>query len=427
MANWQRTLRVLWVVQFLTTMAMNLGLVFVPFYLADDPVLRVEDPSARAIYTGLILAGPFFTTILSTPIWGWVADRTGPKRQVVRACLGLGITQILMAVARSPDQMVAIRILQGMLSGVLAACLGLVAVVTPESQHGRAIAILQSATPAGQIFGPVFGGALAAHLGFRPTYALLGSVILSTALLSWLSLSQEGFEPIASANPIFALWKSTRAALANPVLRQALATLAGRQFAFTAAQGVFAIYAGNVITRWVADAGASSAWWNSRIGFTAVAMMTTGLASVFSSPWWGRLHDREVPFLVSAGLIILSASMMAHFAIPRWSTILLARAGVGIGIASLATLQFAVIVKQGRSDQRGQLMGVATAFTHIGNLAGFVSGGVIASRWSESCNFGLAAGVFLLLGIAALRRDLFSRKNSARLTMKSRVSACILK
>src|SRR5215218_490468 len=128
---WRRTLRVLWLVQFLTTLAMNLGLTFVPFFLAEDPVLHVRDESARALYTGLILGGPFITTIIFTPLWGWVADRTGPKRQVVRACFGLGATQLLMAMAQSPDQMVLIRMLQGMLSGVLAAALGLVAVVTP--------------------------------------------------------------------------------------------------------------------------------------------------------------------------------------------------------------------------------------------------------------------------------------------------------
>src|SRR5947209_6178756 len=139
MEGWRRTLRVLWLVQFLTTLAMNLGLTFVPFFLAEDPVLRVDGESARAVYTGLILAGPFFTTIIFTPIWGWVADRSGPKRQVVRACLGLGVTQLLMAVAQSPAQMVAIRMLQGMLSGVLAACLGLLAVVTPKARQGEAI------------------------------------------------------------------------------------------------------------------------------------------------------------------------------------------------------------------------------------------------------------------------------------------------
>src|SRR5262245_48453286 len=180
MEVWQRTLRVLWLVQFLTTLAMNLGLTFVPFFLSEDPVLAVRDESLRALYTGLILAGPFFTTIICTPLWGWVADRSGPKRQVVRACFGLGVTQLLMAVAQSPDQMVAIRMLQGMISGVQAAALALVAVVTPGEQQGKAIAVLQSATPAGQILGPVLGGVLATSFGFRFTYALLGGIIVLT-------------------------------------------------------------------------------------------------------------------------------------------------------------------------------------------------------------------------------------------------------
>src|SRR5437763_13547426 len=123
---------------------MNLGLTFVPFFLADDPVLAVRDESARAVYTGLILAGPFSTTILFTPLWGWVADRSGPKRQVIRACFGLGVTQLLMALAWSADQLVVIRMIQGAVSGVLAASLALVAVVTPKDKIGRAVASLQS-------------------------------------------------------------------------------------------------------------------------------------------------------------------------------------------------------------------------------------------------------------------------------------------
>jgi MFS transporter, DHA1 family, multidrug resistance protein len=206
MEVWQRTLRVLWLVQFLTTLAMNLGLTFIPFYLADDPVFRVHDESQRLLYTGLILAGPFFTTILFTPIWGWVADRTGPKRQVVRACFGLGITQLLMAAAQSPEQLIAVRLLQGMVSGVLAAALGLLAVVAPQERQGGAIAALQSATPAGQIFGPVLGAAMAAALGFRTTYLLLGGVIVLTGVLSWRLLRQDGFVPTESPNA----WRAWR-------------------------------------------------------------------------------------------------------------------------------------------------------------------------------------------------------------------------
>lgn len=414
METWQRTLRVLWLVQFLTTLAMNLGLTFVPFFLADDPVLAVRDESARAIYTGLILAGPFFTTIVFTPLWGWVADRTGPKRQVVRACLGLGLTQLLMALAWSADQMVVIRMVQGAVSGVLAASLGLVAVVTPRDKIGRAVASLQSATPAGQILGPLIGGVLAATLGFRATYALLGVLILLTGVLSWLLLRQDGFVPTSSANPFVGLYRAAREALARAPMRQAMAVLVGGQFAFTVAQGVFAIYAGKLIVAWVDEYGITPSWWNSGVGFTAIAATVTGLASVLSSPWWGRLHDRRVPFLTPLGAAVLGASMLVLFAWPPWWTVLLARVGVGFGVAAVSTLQFAVVSAGSRAQERGQMMGLATALNHAGNLIGFVLGGLLAAWWGEAGNFALAAAAYALVVAAATRLELRNRQTIAK-------------
>lgn len=410
---WRRTLRVLWLVQFLTTLAMNLGLTFVPFYLAEDPVLRVEDDSARILYTGLILAGPFFTTIIFTPLWGWVADRTGPKRQVVRACLGLGVTQLLMAAAQSADQLVAIRLLQGMVSGVLAASLGLLAIVTPPGEQGKAVASLQSATLAGQIFGPVLGGLLAEAFGFRATYLLLGGTILLTAVASWGLLRQDGFVPTSSPNPFVGLWRAGRRALAQPRLRQALGILVAGQFAFTVAQGVFAIYAGKVIAEWAATTGAAPAWRNSGVGFTAIAMALTAVASVATSAWWGRLHDRRVPFLTATGAALLVASMLLLAGWPPWWAVLLARVGVGVGVVAVAPLQFAVVTGSVPPDERGQLMGLATALSQVGNLAGFVLGGVLATWWTEAGNFALAAGAYAVILVAALRLELRTRRTPA--------------
>lgn|GEM_PF-3818209 len=410
MEEWRRTIRVLWMVQFLTTLAMNLGLTFVPFFLVQDPVLQVRDESARLVYTGLILAGPFFTSIVFTPLWGWVADRTGPKQQVVRACLGLGLTQLLMAVAQTPDQLVAIRILQGMLSGVLAACLGLAAVVAPPEYQGRAVATLQSATPAGQLCAPIFGGVLAATVGFRSTYVILGTLILLTGLLSAILLRQTGFVPTRTPNPFRSLSLAGRRAFAHPVLRQALVILLLGQFAFTMAQGVFAIFAGEVIDAWTAAAGAKPMWWNSAIGFTALAMTLTALAGFVSARAWGGLHDKRVPFLTPVGAFILVCSMLVLAAIPTWWAILIARVGIGVGSGAMFTLQFAVVAARVAPDQRGQLMGLATAISQVGNLTGFVLSGVLAAQWTAPGNFALAACVYGGVMLAALRLEFSARR-----------------
>ncbi len=183
--SWRSVLAILWIVQFLVTMATTLGLTFVPFFLEKDPILAVTSNEERLFYTSLILAGPFFTTLIATPFWGWMGDRTGHKKQVLRAIIGLGITQLLMGFATSPLQLVLIRMVQGMVSGVVAANLGMLSAMTPPEHQGRAISILQSSNMVGLVLGPMIGGGLAYALGFRPVYWLIGSVILLTALLSW--------------------------------------------------------------------------------------------------------------------------------------------------------------------------------------------------------------------------------------------------
>src|SRR5262245_2102772 len=384
MDDWRRTARILWAVQFLTTAAMNLGLTFMPFVLRDDALLGVTDEATRTLYIGLVLAGPFVTTILFTPLWGWVADRTGPKQQVVRACLGLGLTQLLIAVAQTPDQVVAVRMLQGVVSGVLAACLGLASATTPLEHKGRVMAFIHSATPAGQILGPLAGALLAQAVGFRGTYLVLGSLIVLTGVLSWLLLRVERFTPTESANPFVGLYQAGRRALAVPGLRQAFGLLVAGQFAFTVAQGVFAIYAGKLIDGWVARTGAEPAWWNSGEGFTAIAFAVTALANAVCAPWWGRLHDQGVPFLTAIGATALGLSLLTLVAWPPWWVVLLSRIGVGVGIGATAALPFAVISRGSGPEERGQLMGLATAITQVGNLAGFLLGGVLAGWWTEA-------------------------------------------
>lgn len=413
MEPWQGTLRVLWLVQFLTTMAMNLGLTFVPFFLAEDPILRVEDESARVLYTGLIFAGPFFTTIFFTPFWGWVADRTGPKRQVVRACFGLAATQLLMAAARSPEQMVVIRLVQGMVSGVLAACLGLAALVAPQDRHGAAIATVQSATPVGQIFGPAFGGLLATFVGFRATYVVLGSLILVTGLIAWRLLRQDGFVPTESPNPFRALYQSARRVLTQSRLRQALGVLVCGQFAFTLAQGVFAIYAGIVIASWVQTHNAEPAWWNSGVVFTSLAMTLTGVTSFATAGWWGGMHDRGVRLVPVLGALLLAGSMLLLFACPTWWAVLLARVGVGAGVIALAT-QLATISQETAPAERSQMMALATALTYVGNLTGFLVGALLATWWTEVGNFALSTAVYALLAVMVVRFEYRAARNGQR-------------
>ena len=102
--------------------------------------------------------------------------------------------------------------------------------------------------------------------------------------------------------------------------------------------------------------------------------------------------------------------MFQLFALPTWWAILIARVGVGVGVGAMYTLQFAVVAARVAPEERGQLMGLATATSQVGNLTGFVLSGFLASQWSETGNFALAAIVYCAVFVGALRLELLTRR-----------------
>lgn len=397
MLGWKKTLYILWVGQFLTSMAMTLGLSFIPFFLVEDPILNVTSAHQRLIFTSLIMGAPFVTAIVATPFWGWMADRTGRKRQVIRASFGLGLIQIAMGFVRLPEHLVILRVLQGAVSGVMAANLGLLSAAAPKEFQGRALTTLQSAQPAGIIFGPLLGGVLAAALGYRPVYWLLGGVVLSCGIVSWVLLREDGFVPSDNPNPFRSIGRALGQAWQQPGLRLAFSTLWVAQLAWSTTQVAFAIYAGNVIERWVVTTGATRMWWNTGLGFTAIAMALTGIANFAMSFVWGRAQDRGVRFLTPLGASAMGLSNLLLAVTPPFWAVILGRGGIGLGIGGAQTLQYARIAKQVPTSERGSFMGLATATTHLGSLVGFLISGSLAHFWGLTGNFYAAAALYALI------------------------------
>lgn len=397
----RRLVWVLWAVQFWTTFAVNLALAFVPFFLSDDPILAVRDPRDRVVYTSLILGGPFFTAIVATPLWGWVADRTGRKRQVVRATLGLGLTQLAMAFAQSPAQLVAIRMAQGLVAGVVAANLGLLAAATPPERQGRSLAVLQSANPAGQIAGPLVGGVLIATVGFRALYLVLGGLVLATALLAWVLIDEDGVARAAPARGPFAdLALGARDVVSSGSLRSAAAVLFGAQVATTLTQTVLALYAERVAAGSVA-VGQLGKLVGAGVGFAALVLVSAHVGSLASAARWGAAFDRGRRGLTALGATLVGIATAALALWPPWWAVLVLRAAAGTGLPALGGLQLALSATHVAAERRGQLMGVMTAITHVGNLAGFVAGGAIAARWGLTSNVVLAGAIYLAVAMGS--------------------------
>ena len=135
-----------------------------------------------ATIAGAVFAVTGFASLLSAPYWGKKADRLGYKRALFVTLLGAGITFIPQALARRVYQLIFLRFIHGLFSGgVLPALNTLTTLNVPEERRGGVLGIARSGLLLGSVLGPISGGYLAASLGIRPLFVLMGIMLIGIA------------------------------------------------------------------------------------------------------------------------------------------------------------------------------------------------------------------------------------------------------
>ena len=156
--RWQRTLIVLFFSQMATAVGFSSIFPFLPLYvksLGSSTGMSVE------LLAGLVFSAQAFTMMLAAPVWGRLADRYGRKLMIIRASFGGAIVLLMMAFVQTAEQLVALRALQGLISGIVAANSALLAAQVPRERMGYAMGTLQVGLGAGVAFGPLIGGIVA--------------------------------------------------------------------------------------------------------------------------------------------------------------------------------------------------------------------------------------------------------------------------
>src|SRR3984885_11833673 len=176
---WRRNLAVCLLGSFTTIVAMTRLLPFLPIYVEQ---LGVSDRAAVAPWSGVAYGATFFAAALVAPLWGRLADRYGRKLMLIRASLGMAVAMSLMGMAHTVWQLVALRLLAGLLGGYASGSTILIATQTPKARTGWALGTLSSGIMAGNLAGPLIGGAMPALIGIRLTFLAAGAAIFVTFL-----------------------------------------------------------------------------------------------------------------------------------------------------------------------------------------------------------------------------------------------------
>lgn len=374
---WRRNLYVVLFGSFTTLAAMTLLLPFLPFYVAE---LGVTSPGAIVQWSGVAFGITFLGAGLVAPLWGKVADRYGRKLILIRASFCMAICMGLIGVAQDIGQLVALRLLAGLLGGYSSGAVVLVATQTPKDRVGWALGTLSVGAMAGNLTGPLIGGVLPGLIGIRQTFILAGSVIFLAFLATALLVREQKRPPPAERKT--GSWAQIQNR--TPVYAM-LGTATLLMVANMSIEPIITVFVSPLV-----PPGGNVAL------MSGLVMAASALGSILAAPRLGRLADRIGPWRIVVGCLIAAGLLLIPqaFVTSAWQLLGL-RFLMGMALAGLlpsinATLRLSV-----PEGVTGLILGYAISAQYAGQVVGPLLGGFVGAHAGLHAVFALTSGLML--------------------------------
>ncbi len=385
--RWRVTLGTMWVAQLFCIVGFSFVMPFMPFYIRD---LGVSNPRMVPIWAGLLGTGAGLAMAIMGPIWGSVADRYGRKIMVQRAMFGGAIVLTLMAFARNVHQLLALRIIQGTVTGTVPASIALISSVVPQARLGFCLGLMQMAVFGGASIGPYIGGIVADHFGYRLPFVVTGGLLFSGGILVLLGVRERFVRPTQTGqSPSAPLLQTLRTPGLLPLLLVYLTMNLSASFAMP----IFPLFVEEIVG--TPDRAATE---------TGILLAITGIAAAVSAAMLGRLGDRlgYKTSLVSS-TILAGLMCFPHAAAQTVWQLVLLRIVFGLGIGGMIPAMNAMVATTVSRASVGRAYGFTVTASALGWAIGPALGGWAASMLGYRVPFVIAGGLLLLVSVAQRR------------------------
>jgi len=386
--NWRGIIYLMCAIQIGAGIAMIGVMAFLPLFLSTE--LGVSDPGEAAFWAGLISGVTPFMVAFSAPYWSIKADRYGP-RQIMSVVLALvTCTAFLCTFTTHPWQLLALRLVQGLVGGFVPIGLSVVVTVTPEKETPWAMGYFQAAMVMGVMFGPLVGGIIADVLGYRMPFVVFGTLSLLCLLAVRFfmpDIRRKGRQETTS------MWKELRYFMGIPRVRIMVFMQFLCNFGITGIGPILPLYIKNMI-------GADSQIVATIVG---VIIFLSGGASAACSLSVGRLTARfSMHRLLIGATVFVGAMFVCQYLMSTVWGLGFFRAVTGFGMGLISPIANTFISKAVPPEKRGIVFGVVGSVGLMGNVVGPVSSGAIAMHfgyaavfWSTAIAFWCAAAVIV--------------------------------
>lgn len=378
---WQRTLYIMFFAQLVTAVGFASIFPFLPLYVKS---LGSSTGTDIELLAGLVYSGQALTMAFTAPLWGAVADRYGRKLMVERSMFGGVLILGLMAFARSAEDLVLLRTIQGLITGTVAAANALVASIAPRERSGYAMGLLQMGQGAGVAIGPLIGGAIADLWGYRVAFYVTALLLLAGGLLVTFGV-HEHFErkPGQGKGRVMGAWREI---LSSYGVQVTYATSFLNQLGRNMLIPILPLFIPLLMP--------NSAHINTFTGVvTGIAAATTTLSGVY----FGRLGDRighrkvVVVSMLVGGLLYFPQSMVTN----AWQ-VLVMQAVLGVAIGGMIPAISALLARYTRPGLEGAVYGLDNSIGSGARAAAPLIGSSIALAFGLRSTF-LVTGALLVI------------------------------
>lgn len=393
--DWRRTLAVMFTAQLLSAVGFSTIFPFLPNYVTS---LHVA-PGSAVFWVTAVFSVQAITMAVASPLWGAVADRRGRKLMVERALFGGAIVILAMAFVHNAAQLVALRAVQGMVTGVNAAAASLVAATAPRKQIGYAMGLMQTAQWAGVSVGPIIGSVLDYTVGDRLAFVVTAALLLVGAVVV-LALVREDFEPSPSSGGLPRMVRAWAGVVRTPGVRLAYLV----RFTAWLGRNLIVPFLPLFVAALMADGKLAGI-------ATGVAIGLASFTGTLSAIYLGRLGDR----IGHKPVLAVSALATAVFYLPMaavgqvWQLLVL-NALVGAAVGGVLPSISALLAQFTEPGEEGSVYGLDNAVVAAARaVAPVIGGGVVALLGLQGAAgyrpvFVVAAILFVVTGAVAAWR-----------------------
>ena len=378
-SSWVWLLVLYTIASFIETVFWGQMAAFTPIFLRDLGMNASQIPQMVGIVAAIVGAAgiPFL------PFWGALADKYSRQPLVVRSFIVYLLAGMTAVLAGNVWIFVIGRSLMGLSLGNTGLMLTTLAERTPTDRHGLAFAIMNSAGPVGAFVGPLIGGPIVDHYGFRALMWINVVLMIVVVLSLWF-----GYSDSYRGSSKDSIWRMAGDSIRVSFQAGRLRTLFLAFFLLYAGWMIVFAYMPVVITTlYKGDNPAST------IGYILGA---GGVLAIVLAPMFGSLADRFGHWRM---LMTGAALETILWLVPFWTRSLIPFAAIACVISGIAAAVFSISFNVLSSSAPAGIRGRVMSFAYLPVNVGYSFGPLLASQLVRLDLFYIFPMAFLFTGL----------------------------